>query len=74
MIQRFLFLCNVIGGEITLNEEADRIEYFEIDKLPANTVPKQVKRIKDAISNPSEVIFKTQSGKSAIELIKEGKL
>lgn len=70
----FSFLCKVIGGEITLNDEADKIEYFEVDKLPPNSVPKQVERIKDALSNPGEVIFKTQSGKSAIELIKEGKL
>lgn len=70
----FSFLCKVVGGEITLNDEADKIEYFEIDKLPTNTVPKQVERIKDAILNPSEVIFKTQTGKSAIELVKEGKL
>ena len=57
-----------------MNDEADKIEYFEVDKLPPNSVPKQVERIKDALSNPGEVIFKTQSGKSAIELIKEGKL
>src|ERR1700690_798181 len=36
------FLCTRTGGEITLNDEADKIEYFEIDKLPSNTVPKQV--------------------------------
>ncbi|MFA6076659.1 MAG: NUDIX domain-containing protein [Candidatus Paceibacterota bacterium] len=70
----FSFLCEAVGGKITLNDEADRIEYFEVDKLPANSVPKQVERIKDALSNPSEIIFKTQSGKSAIELVKEGKL
>lgn len=70
----FSFLCKVVGGEITLNDEADKIEYFEIDKLPANTVPKQVERIKDALSNPSKVIFRTQTGKSSIELVKEGKL
>ena len=70
----FSFLCKVVSGEVTLNDEADKIEYFEVDKLPANTVPKQVERIQDAISNPSEIIFKTQSGKSAIELVKEGKL
>src|SRR3989338_263536 len=67
----FSFLCKVVGGKISLNDEADRIEYFEIDKLPSNTVPKQVERIKDALSNPSEVILKTQTGKSAIELVKE---
>lgn len=70
----FSFLCKVVSGEITLNDEADKIEYFDVNKLPSNTVPKQVERIMDALSNPSEVIFKTQTGKSAIELVKEGKL
>jgi 8-oxo-dGTP diphosphatase len=70
----FSFLCKIIDGKITLNDEADKIEYFELDKLPANTVPKQVERIKDALLNSNEVIFKTQTGKSAIELVKEGKL
>jgi len=70
----FSFLCKIIDGEITLNDEANKIEYFELDKLPANTVPKQVERIKDALLNSNEVIFKTQTGKSAIELVKEGKL
>jgi len=67
----FSFLCEVSGGEIALNSEADRIEYFAIDELPPNTVPKQVERITDALSNSSEVIFKTQSGKSSIDLIRE---
>lgn len=70
----FSFLCKVVGGEITLNDEADQIEYFEVDKLPANTVPKQVERIRDALLDPAEIIFKTQTGKSSIELVKEGKL
>ena len=70
----FSFLCKVVSGEITLNDEADKIEYFEVDKFPTNTAPKQVERIKDALLNSDEVIFKTQTGKSSIELIKEGKL
>ena len=70
----FSFLCKVISGKITLNDEADKIEYFEVDKLPVNTVPKQVERIKDALLNSNEVIFKIQTGNSSIDLIKEGKL
>src|SRR3989338_10388696 len=70
----FTFLCKVVGGKITLNDEAERIEYFEIDKLPENTVPKHVERIKDALLDQNEIIFKTQTGKSAIELVNEGKL
>ena len=70
----FSFTCKILSGGITLNSEADRIEYFEINKIPKNTVPKQVERIHDALLNSNEVIFKTQTGKSAIQLVKEGKL
>ncbi|MDO8552607.1 MAG: NUDIX domain-containing protein [bacterium] len=70
----FSFVCAVTGGQITLNDEADKIEYFEINKLPANTVPKQVERINDAVNNTKEVIFKVQTGESSIELIREGVL
>ena len=70
----FSFICKTISGNITLNDEADKIEFFEIDKLPPNTSPKQVERIGDAIANDGEAIFKVQTGKSSIELIKKGKL
>ena len=70
----FSFICGVINGRLTLNSEADKIEYFEVNKLPSNTSPKQVERIKDATQNLNKVIFKIQTGKSSIELIKEGKL
>jgi len=56
----FSFLCKIIGGEKTLNNEADKIEYFEVDKLPSNISPRQVERIKDALLDPSEVLFKIQ--------------
>jgi ADP-ribose pyrophosphatase YjhB (NUDIX family) len=68
------FVCKSVGGEITLNDEADKIGYFEISKLPPNTVPKQVERIKDAIAGQAGAILKMQTGKSSIELVKEGKL
>ena len=70
----FAFICNVTGGKIILNDEADRVEYFEIEKIPHNTSAKQIERIKDAMENPKDVLFKVQTGKSSIELIKEGKL
>ncbi|MDD2807477.1 MAG: NUDIX hydrolase [Patescibacteria group bacterium] len=70
----FSFICRVADGKITLNNEADKIEYFEIEKIPSNTSPKQVERIKDAINDPGNLFLKVQAGKSSIELIKEGKL
>ena len=68
------FVCKIIGGENTLNDEADKIEHFDIDKLPSNTSQKQVERIRDVIANPDKTIYKVQTGKSSIKLIKEGKL
>ncbi|MFA5317901.1 MAG: NUDIX domain-containing protein [Patescibacteria group bacterium] len=70
----FSFKCKVIGGEIALSDEADEIEYFDINSLPKNTVPKQVVRIKDAFADKKEVILKIQGGPEAIELVKQGKL
>ncbi|OGD70308.1 hypothetical protein A3I18_01365 [Candidatus Campbellbacteria bacterium RIFCSPLOWO2_02_FULL_35_11] len=70
----FSFICNVIGGEITLNDETNQIEYFEINEIPKNTSPKQIERIKDALENLNELTLKVQAGKSSIELIKEGRL
>jgi len=70
----FSFICKIIGGEISLNDEADKIEYFGIEKIPSNISPKQVERIKDAIHGPDNLFLKVQTGKSSIELIKERKL
>lgn len=70
----FSFVCNIVGGEITATDEADKIAYFSADNLPPNTSPKQAERIKDAIANPNETVYKTQTGKSSIQLINEGRL
>ena len=70
----FSFACKVVSGKIRLNNEADKIKYFEINKIPKNTSPKQVVRIKDYFAKQKEVILKIQTGKSSIKLIKEGKL
>ena len=69
----FSFACKVIGGEITLNEEAKEIKYFSIDALPKNTPPKNVERIEDAAKDESHVIMKVQSGQSTMQRFNEGK-
>lgn len=70
----FTFLCKINRGQATLSNESDKIEYFKIDEIPSNTSLSQVERIKDYLENPNEVSFKKQTGKSSIELLKEGKL
>ncbi len=75
----FSFICKIISGQPTINQEADRIEYFDLKDIPKNTSQKQLERIKDAIkvrdsSEETDIIFKNQIGRSSIELIKEGKM
>ena len=70
----FSFECQIVSGDITLSDEADRIEYFSVKDLPNNTVPKQVERIKDYFNKQDDVILKLQSGTPSIKLAKEGKL
>ncbi|MDQ5938348.1 MAG: 8-oxo-dGTP diphosphatase [Patescibacteria group bacterium] len=70
----FSFVCKILAGDITLNDEADKIEYFILDKIPNNTSPKQVERIKDYFADKNKIFFKIQSGPSSIDLIKQGKI
>lgn len=66
------FICNKIGGKINLTDEADEIRYFKIEDIPTNTSPKQVERIKDAITENS-VVLKIQTGPRTIDMVKLGK-
>jgi mutator protein MutT len=68
----FSFECNIIDGELILNEEAKDIKYFSLDKIPENTVVKQVERIKDYFENQNKTVLKIQqTEKTTIELLKE---
>jgi ADP-ribose pyrophosphatase YjhB (NUDIX family) len=65
----FNFECRVIGGSPATSDEADAIEYFAISALPANTAPKQVERIADALARASRPFLKSQSGASVRDVI-----
>ena len=67
----FSFLCENIGGEIILNEEANEIQYFDIDNLPENIPLKHIERILDASERNVETLFKIQEGKSSLEFLKK---
>lgn len=68
------FLCNITGGKMELTDEADEIKHVALQDIPNNFPPKQLERIKDYFENPQKTYYKIQSGKSTIELLKEGKL
>ena len=70
----FSFACEITGGKIMLTDEADKIEYFEVDQIPKNTSPKQVERIKDYLTDQFITHYKVQTGASSVDLAKAGKL
>ncbi len=55
----FSFLCSVVSGDLTLTNEADKIEYFELNKIPENMVGKQLERIKDYFADSNKTWMKT---------------
>ena len=67
----FAFICKIIGGQMMLTDESDKIEYFKFIELPRNLSPKQVERIKDALVQ-NEILMKTQRGPSSKQLIERG--
>lgn len=66
----FAFVCRVTGGHLTLNNEADDLRYFSIEAMPANTLPKQVERIHDALRCETKPVFRIQTAPSAREWLR----
>lgn len=54
------FACARQGGALQLNPEADDLQWFRRDALPANTLPRHVERIADAFSGCVSTRLKVQ--------------
>jgi len=65
----FAFICRIVGGEIAATDEADKCEYFEVERIPSNTAPKHVGRIHDAIGSAVQPVFRRQTGRSTREML-----
>lgn len=63
----FTFECAVLAGSLVVTEEADLHEWFAVDELPVNTIPKQVARIRDALQGEPTPVFRTLSEPSGRE-------
>lgn len=65
----FTFLCHPVGGELTTSNETDACQYFAIADIPANTLPKHVERIHDALNSNTTPIFRRQTLPSTKEFL-----
>jgi 8-oxo-dGTP pyrophosphatase MutT (NUDIX family) len=63
----FNFECRVVSGSPSLSDEADQVDYFGVDALPANTAPKHVERIRDALAGGPPAM-RVQTGPGMREL------
>lgn len=63
----FAFVCDVVGGRLTMTAEADQHCYFAVEDIPANTIPRQVERIHDALQAGTQPVFCFQAAVSARE-------
>ncbi len=54
----FSFACTIVGGELTLTDEADAIGYFAFEQIPTNTFANHVFRIQDFLNEPDVMHLK----------------
>ncbi len=50
----FVFIGEVVSGKLKVTPESDESRYFKTKKLPVNTIPKHVERIRDAKKKTSQ--------------------
>jgi ADP-ribose pyrophosphatase YjhB (NUDIX family) len=65
----FAFACRVVGGQLSITDEADECEYFYLESIPENTSPKHVERIHDALRGGDQPIFRVQTAPSTREFL-----
>lgn len=56
----FTFIYTINGGYLTITEESRDCQYFAMDHIPFNTIPKHVERIHDAVKASVQIVFRRQ--------------
>jgi ADP-ribose pyrophosphatase YjhB (NUDIX family) len=61
----FTFTCAITGGTLTTNEEADQLDWFAPEALPATTAARHVERIGPVVAGVPLPLLRTQHGPSS---------
>ena len=67
----FVFLGKVKGGKLKKTKEADKHRFFKLKKIPENTIPKHVERVKDANRENDKIAIYNQKSISGRKLLKK---
>jgi len=63
------YVCEIVGGSVTLSSESKAVEYFSVSSLPELTSPYVPKMIKDALSEGTKPLaYKFESLSLAVKL------
>jgi 8-oxo-dGTP diphosphatase len=65
------FTCHIVGGQLSVTDEADESRYFQADAIPPNTSPKQIERIHDALNCNAQPVFRRQTGPSSRQWVRQ---
>ncbi|HEY3288653.1 MAG TPA: NUDIX domain-containing protein [Anaerolineae bacterium] len=61
----FVFACMPIGGKLGLSPEVSAYGWYHLNELPANTLPRHVERIRDALGGSLTPIFRHHEAAAA---------
>jgi ADP-ribose pyrophosphatase YjhB (NUDIX family) len=53
----FIFLGKIVGGKLKKSKEADVHRFYKLKKLPKNTIPDHINRLRDAANQNQKPIF-----------------
>lgn len=67
----FVFLGKVKGGKLKKTKEADKHRFFKLKKIPENTIPKHVERVKDANRDNDKIAIYNQKSITGRKLLKK---
>jgi ADP-ribose pyrophosphatase YjhB (NUDIX family) len=65
----FAFTGRVVGGRLTLTDEADACQFHAVNELPRNMSPKLVERVQDALAGGDAPVFRRQSQPETRQLV-----
>jgi 8-oxo-dGTP diphosphatase len=54
----------VVGGRLCATDESRECRYFDPEYLPANTIPRHVERLRDAMNAGEQPIFRQSTAPS----------
>ena len=67
----FVFLGTIEGGKLVKTNEADLHRFFKLKKVPKNTIPKHIRRVRDAAEDKDQPIFHQKKYLSTRKFLKK---